>query len=267
VPTMSEEIDNLRALSIHDVVGFHREFYGADQGELIGVGQFDPSAVEAAANDLFGSWRNGQPYARVITDYVNVERIDTTIETPDKENARFSAGLRLRMTDSDPDYVAMVMVNYMLGGGITARLPDRIRNREGLSYGVGSSFSAQPEGTAAIFSASAIANPTNIPKVEFSFTDELTRTLRDGFAAQELASAKQALLDERTGSRSSDRGLLSLMSARERWGRTLARDADLDRALAALTVDEVNAAFRRHINPAAISIVKGGDFGATDPPQ
>ena len=267
VPTMSEEIENLRAVSLDDVVGFHQEFYGADQGELVAVGQFDASAVEAAADDLFGSWSSGQPYARIINDFMDVERIDTTIETPDKENARFAAGLRLRMTDSDADYAAMVIANYMLGGGITARLPDRIRNREGLSYGVGSSFSAQPEGTAAVFSASAIANPTNIPKVEFSFTDELARTLRDGFAAQELATAKQALLDERTGSRSSDRGLLSLMSARERWGRTLAWDAALDRALAALTVDEVNAAFRRHINPAAISLVKGGDFAATDPPQ
>ena len=267
VPTMREEIDNLRAVSLNDVVGFHQELYGADQGELVAVGQFDASAVEAAAEDLFGSWRSGQPYARIVNDYINVERIDTTIETPDKENARFAAGLRLRMTDSDADYAAMVMANYMLGGGITARLPDRIRNREGLSYGVGSSFSAPPEGNAAVFSASAIANPTNIPRVEFSFTDELARTLRDGFAVEELATAKQALLDERTGSRSSDRGLLNLMSARERWGRTLAWDADFDRALAALTVDGVNAAFRRHIDPTAISVVKGGDFGETGPPQ
>ena len=267
VPTMREEIDNLRAVSLDDVAGFHQEFYGADQGELVTVGQFDASAVEAAAEDLFGSWRSGQLYARIVNDYINVERIDTTLETPDKENARFAAGLRLRMTDSDADYAAMVMANYMFGGGITARLPDRIRNREGLSYGVGSNFSAPPEGNAAVFSASAIANPTNIARVEFSFTDELARTLRDGFTFEELATAKQALLDERTGSRSSDRGLLNLMSARERWGRTLAWDADLDRALAALTVDEVNAAFRRHIDPTAISVVKGGDFGATGPPQ
>jgi zinc protease len=267
VPTMSEEIDDLRAVSLDEVVGFHREFYGADQGELIAVGQFDASTVEAAAEDLFGSWKSGHAYARIVNDYVDVRRIDTTLETPDKQNARFAAGLRLRMTDADADYAAMVIANYMLGGGITARLPDRIRNREGLSYGVGSSFSAQPEGTAAVFSASVIANPTNIPKVEFSFTDELARTLRDGFAAEELATAKQALLDERTGSRSSDRGLLSLMSAREQWGRTLAWDTDLDQALAALTVDDVNAAFRRHIDLAAISIVKGGDFGAAVPPQ
>ena len=145
------------------------------------------------------------------------------------------AGLRLRMTDSDSDYAAMVMANYMLGGGITARLPDRIRNREGLSYGVGSNFSAPPEGDAAVFSASAIANPANIAKVEFSFTDELARTLRDGFTAEELATAKQALLDERTGSRSSDRGLLNLTV------RLVPAMALLYLAMAALTIKVIAA--------------------------
>jgi zinc protease len=263
VPTMREEIDRLRAVSREELIRFHQDFYGADQGEFVAVGQFDARAIEAAAADLFGSWASGQPYARIVDNYINVEPIDTTIETPDKENARFAAGLRLRMADTDPDYTAMVMANYMLGGGITARLPDRIRNREGLSYSVGSNFSAPPEGDAAIFSASAIANPGNIARVEASFRDELARTLRDGFAAEELATAQQALLDERTGSRSSDRGLLNLISARERWGRSLAWDADLDRKLAALTVDEVNAAFRRHIDLTAMSVVKGGDFRDT----
>ena len=263
VPTMREEIDTLRSVSMNDVIRFHEDFYAADQGELVVVGQFDTRAVEAAADDLFGSWSGGQPYDPIVNNYTEVERINTAIETPDKENAQFSAGLRLRMTDSDPDYAAMVLANYMFGGGITARLPDRIRNREGLSYSVGSRFSAPAEGDAAVFSASAIANPMNISSVEFSFRDELSRTLRDGFAAEELATAKQALLDDRRGSRSSDTGVLNLIAARERWGRTLAWDETLDRRLAALTVDDVNTAFRRHVDAESVSVVKGGDFRET----
>jgi zinc protease len=137
-----------------------------------------------------------------------------------------------------------------------------VRNREGLSYGVGSNFAAPAEGDAAVFSASAIANPGNTPKVEASFLDELAKTLREGFTEAELASAKKALRDERVGSRSSDGGMLNLISGREQYGRTLSWDEQLDAKLAALTLDQVNAAFRRHVNPAAISIVKGGDFKA-----
>jgi zinc protease len=88
----------------------------------------------------------------------------------------------------------------------------------------------------------------------------VTNTVRDGFNAAELAAAKKALRDERIGARSSDSGLLNLISAREQYGRTLAWDDELDAKLQALTLDQVNAAFRRHINPAQVSIVKGGDF-------
>jgi len=260
VRTIDEEIEDLRKVTLDDVKNFHQKFYGASQGELVVVGKFDPAVVEKAAADLLGSWKSASPYQRIVNNVTEVQRINTKIETPDKQNAQFSAGLRLRMRDSDPDYPAVVMANYMFGGGITARLPDRVRNREGYSYSVGSSFTAPVEGDAAAFSASAIANPANMPKVEASFLDELTRTLRDGFTAQELAAAKKALHDDRVGSRSNDGGILSLISAREQWGRTLAWDDQLDAKLEALTLDQVNAAFRRHVSAANISIVKGGDF-------
>jgi zinc protease len=196
----------------------------------------------------------------VVNNYRDVQRINTKIETPDKENAQISVGIRLKMQDTDPDYAAMIMADYMFGGGITARLPDRVRNREGYSYSVSSSFTAPAEGDAAVFSAAAIANPTNTPKVEASFNDELARTLRTGFTQAELTAAKKSLRDDRIGGRSSDGGLMRIISAREQYKRTLAWDEQLDAKLQALTLEQVNAAFRRHVNPAQISIVKGGDF-------
>ncbi len=260
VRTIDEEIEDLNKLTLNDVKAFHQKFFGASQGELVVVGKFETAEVEKAAADLLGSWKSASPYKRIVTNAKDVQKINTKIETPDKENAQFNAGLRLRMTDQDPDYAAMVMANYMFGGGITARLPDRVRNREGYSYSVGSNFNAPVEGDAAIFSASAIANPMNAPKVEASFVDELTKTLRDGFTAAELTAAKKALRDDRIGARASDGGLLNIIASREQWGRTLAFDEQLDAKLQALTLEQVNSAFRRHVNVGAVSIVKGGDF-------
>jgi zinc protease len=260
VRTIDEEIEDLNKLTLDDIKKFHERFYSASHGELVVVGRFEAELVEREAAALLGSWKSATPFRRIVNNYKDVQRINFKIETPDKENAQFSAGLRLRMQDTDSDYAAMVMANYMFGGGITARLPDRVRNREGYSYSVSSNYSAPVEGDAAVFSASAIANPGNTPKVEASFLDELTRTLREGFAAEELAAAKKALRDDRIGARSSDGGLLNLISAREQYGRTLSWDQELDAKLETLTLDQVNAAFRRHISTAQISIVKGGDF-------
>jgi zinc protease len=156
----------------------------------------------------------------------------------------------------------MVLANYMFGGSITSRMEDRIRNREGLSYGANSSFGASPEGTAARFGAGASSNPKNTPKVEASFKDELTKTLAGGFTAKEVDDAKKAIRDQRTVGRSQDQQLLRLISTREEYGRTLDWDTQMDAKLEALTADQVNAAFRRHVDPSAISIVKAGDFKA-----
>jgi zinc protease len=106
------------------------------------VGQFDKTAVLKQAEELFGNWKSQMKYARILTPYHKVAPSNQKIETPDKQNAMSFAAELVKMTDEDADYPAMIMANYMLGGSISARLPDRIRNKEGLSYGVGSQFSA-----------------------------------------------------------------------------------------------------------------------------
>ena len=199
VRTIDEEIEDLDKVTLEDVEEIPSTVLGASQrASSSSLEKFNTAEVQKAATDLLGSWKSPSPYTRIVNSYKAVSPINSKIETPDKQNAQFSAGLRLEMRDVDPNYPAMVIANYMFGGGgLTARLPDRVRNREGLSYSVGSNFTAPVEGDAAAFSASAIANPTNTPKVENSFLDELQKTLREGFTAAELASAKKAIHDER----------------------------------------------------------------------
>jgi zinc protease len=258
--TIDEQIADTGKVTLDDVKKFHAQFYGASHGELVIVGQFDSAAASKAATELFGAWTSPAPWQRITTNFRKTPPVNLKIETPDKQNATFSAALMLQMSDMDPDYPAMVLANYMFGGSITARVPDRIRNREGLSYGVNSNFGAPSEGNAARFGAQAISNPKNAPKVEASFRDELAKTLANGFTADEVAASKKALRDERTVGRSQDQSLLRLLAIREEFGRTLQWDEDMDAKLQALTADQVNAAFRRHVDAASLSIVKAGDF-------
>jgi zinc protease len=266
VGTIDEQIEDTGKVTLDDVKKFHAQFYGASHGELVMVGQFDPAALSKAAAELFGNWPTPAPYQRITQDFEKTAPVNLKIETPDKQNATFAAALRLPMSDTDPDYPAMVLANYMFGGSITGRVPDRIRNREGLSYGVNSNFGAPPpvDGNAARFGGMAISNPKNSPKVEASFRDELAKTLAGGFTADEVATAKKAVRDERRMGRSQDQALLRLIATREDVERTLAWDEQMDAKLDALTADQVNAAFRRHVDAATLSIVKAGDFKAAD---
>ena len=260
--TREEQIAEIEKVTLDDAKKFYAQFYGANHGEFAIIGQFDRAAIQKLAEELFGKWNSAPAYQRLVTPFKPVPAINRKIETPDKANAQFEAGERLQFSETDPDYPAMVLANYMFGGSITARIPNRIRNNEGLSYSVTTSLSVPSEGDAALFSGMAIANPANVPKVEASFKDELAKTLSGGFTAEEVAQAKKAYADARLVGRSSDAALLTQMASHEQLGRTFQWDGDLEAKIQALTPAQINAAFRKHIDPAGISIVKGGDFKA-----
>jgi zinc protease len=223
-------------------------------------GQFTPAEVEKLAAELFGNWKSPGSYTRVTESYQKYEPIERTIEAPDKPNAMFLGAVVTKMTDADPDYPGMVLANYIFGGSAGSRLFKRVRDKEGLSYGVNSGFSVPAQEDRAMFSINAISNPQNAPKVEVSIKDELARTLKDGFTEDEVAAAKKSLLELQMVGRSQDAQLLTILMTRERFGRTLKWDEALEAKIGALTAQQVSEAFRRHVDAAALTYVKAGDF-------
>ncbi|HEV2619788.1 MAG TPA: insulinase family protein, partial [Acidobacteriaceae bacterium] len=255
-----EKIEDLKKATLADVQQFYKQFYGPGEGEIIVSGQFDPAEVKKLAGELFGDWKSASPYTRVREMYAPIPAINHKIETPDKQNAVFLAQMPLKMTDEDPDYAALTIADTIFGGNSNSRLFQRIRVKDGLSYDARSSHSMRTQEDGGWISVSAIAAPQNTPKVEADFNDELAKALKDGFTADEVEKAKKTWLDERAVGRADESSLAYQLSGLERWGRTMQWQANLEATVAALTPQQVNDAFRRHVDPAAFSIVKGGDF-------
>ena len=171
------------------------------------------------------------------------------------------AGTNLQLRDDDADYPALLMGNYMLGGGfLNSRLAVRIRQKEGLSYGVGSFLQADAWDKVGSFGSFAIYNPENSAKLLAAYREELNKMITEGFTEQELKDAVSGFLQSRNVSRSQDRELVGRLSNYLFLNRTMQWDADLEKKIAALTTAQVNAAMKKWINPANITIVEAGDF-------
>lgn len=261
-PTREEQIPELQKVTLAEAKTFHDAFYGANHGVFAVVGPVDAAEIQKTADALLGTWNTSKTYTPLVVPFKKMAPINEKIETPDKANAEFMAGERFQLSQNDPDYAAIVLASYLFGEPITSRISDRIRNREGLSYGANARLTVPAEGDSATLSGTVSLNPGVGPKVESSFMDELSKVYEKGFTAAEVAGAKKALLDARMVGRSTDGALLNLMVSHEQLGRPLKWDADLEAKLRALTVDQVNAAFRKHIDPSGVSIVKAGDFKA-----
>jgi zinc protease len=261
-PTREEQLAELQKVTLDDVKKFHDQFYGASFGVLAVVGPVEAAEVQKIATPLLGNWKTSMTYTRIEAKYKKADAINKKIETPDKANAQFEAGVRFKMAETDPDYPAMLLAGYMFGGPITSHVSDRIRNREGLSYGANARVAIPAEGDSSMLMATVSLNPVNGPKVEFSYMDELRKTLKEGFTAKEVAEAKKAYLDSRMVGRSQDAALMNQLAQHELQGRTMKWDEQLEQRIQALTPEQINAAFRKNIDPLAVSIVKAGDFKA-----
>jgi zinc protease len=251
----------VNALTLSDVQNFYKTFYGASAGELAIVGDFDAKQTASQVADLFGNWKSTTPFSRVTRNFQNIAPVNQALETPDKANALFLAGLNLNLRDDDPDYPALVIGNYILGGGtLYSRLGNRIRQKEGLSYGVGSQVNASPFDKSGTFTTFAIYAPQNVTRLETAFKEEVAKALKDGFTADEVTEAKKGYLEARKLQRAQDNSLARTLAGELYSGRTMQWDAQFEQKIAALTVDQVNEAMRRWIDPSKITIIKAGDF-------
>ena len=258
--TIDERIAALEQASLADAARCYTDLIGATGAEFVAIGDFDPDTAIKLIDELFGGWKSPAAYGRIPTRYF--DRPGTTAEmgTPDKANAVLRAGTNLKLRDDNPDFPALILGNYLLGGSSTARLPARIREKEGLSYGTYSSFSASPLDESASFSVSSMYAPQNKRKVEAAMREEIDRVLRDGFSPDEISAGKSGLLETRRIARTQDRTLVGRLSLYLFVGRTFAWDTEFEQKIAALTPDQVRDAMRRHLDPAKLTVIKAGDF-------
>lgn len=266
VATPDEQIADITAASLDSTRAFHTRFYGASYGDVAVVGDFDAGAVKAAVARLFGDWKNPQPYVRIARRYVALDSSTEKVETPDKANAAFFAGQNLKLSDDEPDYAAMSLANFMLGGGfLNSRLAVRIRQKEGISYGVGSGFGVQTLDSLGTFNAYAIYAPQNVNRLVAAYLEEIQKVRKEGFTAQEIESAKPGFLQQRIQSRANDDELMMTLVNRRFTGRTLGYDEKFEQQVQALTPAQVNAAVQKYLDPAHMVMIKAGDF-AKHPP-
>jgi zinc protease len=259
---LEERIRQIEAANLDDVKKFHADFWGTARGEIAIVGDFDDKAAEALIRELFAGWASKAPYALILSEPRDKPAQRTTVDTPDKENAYYRARINLTLRDDDPDYAPLVLGNYVFGGGsgLSNRLIDRVRQRDGISYGAGSGLSVGSRDRAASWQIGGLVAPQNVARFEQAVREELDRMLKEGLTDKEIADAKNGMLQERLMSRSADGTVAAVWTSYLDLDRTFTSySLAFEDRIRSLTPDEVNAALRRHIDPAKMTVVIAGD--------
>ena len=259
--TSVEKLEMIREVSLEDVKRYWQEQFGVTRGEVAIVGSFDAQKVKQALAEHL-SKTSQVPYERTVREHRDVAADRIVIDTPDKENATIMARINFAANKNDDDAIAMHVANWIFGGstGLSNRLMMRLRQKEGLSYGVGSTLSLPAFGNAAHWSMNAILAPQNMGKAEDALKEEIERVLKDGFTQQELDEAKKGFNEYRAVNRSQDPVIasqwISMMQEGVDWRESQENDEKVQR----LTLEQVNAAIRKMLDPSKITIVMAGDL-------
>jgi zinc protease len=260
--TVDETVEEMKTLSLDRIVSVYKDQLSSGIGEVAIVGDFEPEVAIKEIREALKDWETSTKFERIErTSKKGLEGSKGDILTPDKANAVFLTGLSFSMNEDSKDDIPLEIGNFILGGGtLSSRLGDRIRQKEGLSYGVTSSLSIPSRGDDARFTINAITNPGNIDAVEKAAMEELNRFIELGPTEAELVDAKKAYLESRKIGRASDAAIAGQLASNLDLGRSMAYVAEEEKQIANLTVADVQKAFKKYIDPKRLVIIRAGDF-------
>lgn len=262
VASVPEQIQSWKTLQRDDIVRVYEKYLNGTVGEVAVVGDFETDEIRPLLEKTFADWKVSEAFAHIPrSGDIKVAPAHQVIETPDKENATYLAGSVFPMNDLNPEYPSLLMGNFVLGSsGLSSRLGDRVRQKEGLSYGVGSYVRPSSLDERTTFLMYAITNPQNMGKVETAIREEVQKLVDQGITQEELGAAQKGYLESQIVERSDDKQVAALLVATAYLNRTMDYYTKREQAIGALTTDVVNAALKKWIHVDRIAVVVAGDF-------
>ena len=259
--TIDQQISGLNKVTRKRLQQLHKSHMSVKNGFIGVVGDVDAKAFSNKLETLFSDLKGSADYVEMKGNLKEVTGIDSWIETPDKANSTLFIGHRVELNKQSPDYYAANVANAIFGGsGFASRLMQRIRVKEGYSYGTGSGLSLDFNEPYGMYYMRAIAAPENMKKVVAAYKEEVDKVLKDGFTQAEVTDAIAGEIKSLRVSWSNDGTIARLLVDNKQLKRDLAWYTDYVEKMNALTLEEVNAAFKKYIATKELNIFTAGDF-------
>ncbi|WP_145309531.1 M16 family metallopeptidase [Gimesia fumaroli] len=261
VPDIDQEIARVKSLSQSDLQSLYENYLGASVGEIAVVGDFSEEEVYSQLGSVLENWKSEAAYAHIPAEAHDIPGKLTEIIIPDKANAFYFGGLTFPMNSTSPDYPDLIVAGSVLGSsGLSSRLGDRVRQKEGLAYGVGAFIHADTIDMRGSISLYASCNPDNMEKVETAIKEELALLISKGITKEELANAQKGYLEKQEVSRTSDASLASILTTNLFADRNMTYYSELEQKINAVTADAAQQAFAKYIHPENLIIVVSGSL-------
>ena len=253
----SPTVKSVAAVSVNDLVQFHKQFYRGDRMIVSIVGDIDRAQAEEIVKALLKQIpASGQPIAKLPElQRSPVEPLaQREIQIPfDSQQAHIAMGMTA-VARNNPDYFPLLVGNYVLGGGgFVSRLMAEVREKRGLAYSVFSYFIPGKEN--GIFQAGLQTKSDQAALALEVMSSTTAQFIADGPTPSELVAAKANLVNGYPLRIDNNRKLLDNVSSIA-WNDLPLDTMDVwTKQVEAVTLDQVNAAFKKYLAMDRMKIV------------
>jgi zinc protease len=257
-----EGLADLANIKLDDLKKYYADFYGANNSVSSFVGELDKKPILDFLQGTLGSWTSKMPYKEVETKYFDVPGTVENISTPDKTNAALMGNINLNISEKNTDYPAVFIANELLGGGafLSSRIPQRLREKEGMSYGAGTYVGADYKYNAGNWGVYAFFNPLYQGRLDSALHQEITKAKTEGFTEDELKKSVGSWLEQNKTRLGVNVILANLLRNYLQDERSLDDYVTFENKIKALNLPTVNAALRKYFDEAKLTLIYAGDF-------
>ena len=255
--TVTEYEAAAKTATLDELKAFYAKFYGPAHMTMVVAGDVDASQTQSEIEKAFAGWSGGRDYVRPATPAVLTAPVEVSVPLADKPSVSVLIGQPTGLRYKDPDALALRVGTAILGSGFTGRLMGVVRDKEGLTYSI-SAVVSDDSITDGRWDIAASFAPALLDKGIASTRRELGRWWSDGVTEQELAARKQGLVGTYLVGLSTTAGLANAILTNIQRGYDVNRLDEFPGVVNSLTRDQINAAIKKHIDPAKMVLVEAG---------
>jgi zinc protease len=256
-------IESVASITPDDVRSFYEKAYGGRSLIISTVGDVRADEARRLFGASFGDFGGPESVEVVVADAEPRGAGREVVVMRDKANVDVLIGAAVPLRRDSSDYYAAMLANRALGEStLSSRLGLRVRDAEGLTYGIASRFRA-PGLAAGPWYIAVSVNPSNVERAIGSALNVLREYIEEGIRPEELEDEKSSAIGAFKVSLSTNAGIASALWNAEFYGLGLDYVARFPELVRAVTLEEVNAAARKYFRPDHLTIVIAGDTEPT----
>lgn len=264
-PTDEKYLADIEAATLDQLKAYHASHYGPLAARFVAVGDVDDDAIDQALQRALRGWSGGRSWPNATPAPAIRSPRSEKVNMPGKTSVTFVIGQPSGLRHNDPAYQPLHFATSVLGSGFfSARLLDIIRNREGLTYGIGATLHSDTYADGA-WSIQGTFAPELLEKGSASTMRELRRFARDGLTGDELKTFKVTLSGSHKVSLATTGGLATaLLNALQRGYGPEWLD-EFPHRIEALSLEEVNRSIKQFLDPEKMVTVLAGSLPEHSP--